>query len=93
MSRLQKSYCLLVFWSVTGLVQLILALDLSDVTSSIGLESARGTVAALADFNGDRLTDLFLLNATGILNSMLNSIVMLMSIVSECVSVSVRACA
>ncbi len=63
--HIKRSHHWLVFWFVAGLVQLILALDLSDVTSFVGLESSRGNVGALADFNGDRLTDLFLLNVTG----------------------------
>ncbi len=66
MPSLKTSYgWLVVFWSMFGLAHVILALDFSEVTSSVGLGLSRGSVSALADFNGDRLTDLFIVNDTG----------------------------
>ncbi len=56
---------LTVLWSMVGLAQVILALDFSEVTSSVGLGLSRGSVSALADFNGDRLTDILIVNDTG----------------------------
>lgn len=55
-----------VFWLAVGFLQLVFTLDLSSVTEQVGLGSANGVVAALADFNADKLTDIFVLNTTGI---------------------------
>ncbi len=56
---------LAVLWSMVGLARVILALDFSEVTSFVGLGLSRGSVSALADFNGDRLTDILIVNDTG----------------------------
>ena len=63
--ELERSFCWFVFWCTIGLVQLVLALEFSDITDSVGLGLSSGTVGALADFNGDKLTDLLVLNKTG----------------------------
>ena len=61
----ERSFCWFVFWCTVGLIQLVLALEFSDITDSVGLGLSSGTVGALADFNGDRLTDVLVLNKTG----------------------------
>ena len=47
-------------------LQLIFALQFSPVTYEVGLSDAVGRIAAFADFNADKVTDVLLLNSTGI---------------------------
>ena len=48
-----------------GSLQLVIALRFSPVTDEVGLSDSVGRIAALADFNADKVTDILLLNSTG----------------------------
>lgn len=46
-------------------LQLVFALNFHAVTEEIGLGDTVGRIAAFADFNADKVTDVLVLNATG----------------------------
>ena len=48
-----------------GCLQL-LALRFSSVTQEVGLSNIVGRIAAFADFNADKVTDVLVLNSTGV---------------------------
>lgn len=48
-----------------GSLQLVLTLRFSNVTDEVGLGDTVGRIAAFADFNADKVTDILLLNSTG----------------------------
>lgn len=66
-SFLLTRHFLLVLWSLGALARLILALEFTEVTKTVDLDSSSGTLAALADFNQDKLTDILVLNTSGMM--------------------------
>lgn len=57
---------LALFWSYYWLLtQVITALEFSAVTGRVNLQDAIGQMAAFADFNADKATDILVLNSTG----------------------------
>jgi hypothetical protein len=58
--------CLFFWWlSLASYTRILVALTLSTVTEHIGLQNVSGQVAAFADFNSDKATDILVLNVTG----------------------------
>ena len=57
---------ILAVWQFLGSLQLLLALRFSSVTREVGLSDTVGRIAAFADFNADKLTDVLVLNSTGV---------------------------
>ena len=49
-----------------GSLQLLLALRFSSVTQEVRLSNTFGRIAAFADFNADKVTDVLVLNLTGV---------------------------
>ena len=47
------------------LIQFVRALKFSDVTSELNLHHISGQIAAFADFNSDKATDILVLNNSG----------------------------
>ena len=58
--RLLQSWCYL--WLLVEVVELVLAGRFSPVTQDVGLQN--GQMAAFADFNADKATDILVLNRT-----------------------------
>ena len=54
-----------VTWQFLSSLQLVLALNFHAVTEDVGLGDVVGRIAAFADFNADKVTDVLVLNATG----------------------------
>ena len=52
-------------WLFLESLQLVLALRLSPVTREVGLSDTVGRIAAFADFNADKVSDVLVLNSTG----------------------------
>ena len=68
-SKMMKTrilHVLIVTWQFLGSLQLLLALRFSPVTQEIGLSNIVGRIAAFADFNADKVTDVLVLNSTGV---------------------------
>lgn len=61
-----SSLCLLVLWLLAALSHVAVTLRLSDVTQTSALQDVNGLVAAFADFNSDKATDILVLSSTGI---------------------------
>ena len=57
---------LVVTWQFLGSLQLLLALRFSPVTQEVGLSNIVGRIAAFADFNADKVTDVLVLNSIGV---------------------------
>lgn len=53
------------YWLLTHLTQVITALEFSAVTGRVNLQDAVGQMAAFADFNADKATDILVLDSTG----------------------------
>ena len=68
-SKMMKTrilHVLVVTWQFLGSLQLLLALRFSSVTQEVGLSNIVGRIAAFADFNADKVTDVLVLNSTGV---------------------------
>lgn len=54
------------FWLfLANCTRLLVALKFSTVTEKVGLQDVSGQIAAFADFNSDKVTDILVLNTTG----------------------------
>ena len=56
------------FWQLLGSIQLVFTLRFSPVTQNVGLGDISGRIAAFADFNADKVTDILMLNSAGSLS-------------------------
>lgn len=65
-SKMMKARILAIAWQFLGSLQLLLALRFSPVTQEVGLSNIFGRIAAFADFNADKVTDVLVLNSTGV---------------------------
>ena len=65
-SKMTKILKILASWQFLGSLQLLLALQFSPVTQDVGLSDIVGRIVAFADFNADKLTDVLVLNSTGV---------------------------
>ena len=50
-------------WLCTVALDLVFGLEFSSVTDQINLQDVSGQIAAFADFNADKATDILVLNA------------------------------
>ena len=66
MCALRILHVLVVTWQFLGSLQLLLALRFSSVTQEVGLSNIVDRIAAFADFNADKVTDVLVLNSTGV---------------------------
>ena len=66
MCALRILHVLVVTWQFLGSLQLLLVLRFSSVTQEVGLSNIAGRIAAFADFNADKVTDVLVLNSTGV---------------------------
>ena len=65
MCALRILHVLVVTWQFLGSLQLLLALSFP-VTQEVGLSNIVGRIAAFTDFNADKVTDVLVLNSTGV---------------------------